>query len=86
VQKNFEALATKLGPSFRNYFVSNFMMNFTDAAHAAELASFAPARTTTGGQTIAARAQEAIMIGADFKARALPAIDDWIKKRNGGRD
>jgi aminopeptidase N len=86
VQKNFEALATKQGPSFRNYFVSNFMANFTDAAHAAELASFAPARATTGGQTIAARAQEAIMISADFKARALPAVDDWIKKHNGGRD
>jgi aminopeptidase N len=85
VQKNFQALATKQGPSFRNYFVSNFMMNFSDAAHAAELASFAPVRETSGGKLVAARAEETIMISADFKARALPAIGDWIKQR-GGRD
>ena len=38
---------------------------------------------TSGGKLVAARAEEAILIGADFKARALPAIDDWIKRRGG---
>ena len=57
------------------------MMVFSDAAHAAELAGFAPAHATSGGKLVAARAQEAIMIGADVKARALPAIDAWIKRR-----
>jgi hypothetical protein len=59
------------------------MMNFTDAARAMELASFAPVHATTGGKMVAARAQEAILISADFKSRALPAIDAWIRKRNG---
>jgi len=81
--QNFQALAKKQGPSFQNYFVSSFMMNFSDAAHAAELASFAPVHETSGGKLVAARAEEAILIGADFKARALPAIDDWIKRRGG---
>ncbi len=81
LQTNFQALANKQGPSFRNYFVANFMMVFSDAAHAAELAGFAPAHATSGGKLVAARAQEAIMIGADVKARALPAIDAWIKRR-----
>ena len=81
IQTNFQALANKQGPSFRNYFVANFMMVFSDAAHAAELAGFAPAHATSGGKLVAARAQEAIMIGADVKARALPAIDAWIKRR-----
>jgi len=83
VRENFQALADKQGPSFRNYFVSNFMMNFSDAAHAAELAGFAPVYATSGGKMVATRAQEAILIAAELKARALPAIDAWIRKRNG---
>jgi ERAP1-like C-terminal domain len=86
IQKNFEALAAKQGPSFRNFFVANFMTNFSDAEHAAELMRFAPAHASSGDKIVAARAEETIMIGADFKARALPAIDTWLKKRNGGRD
>jgi aminopeptidase N len=86
VQKNFEALANKQGPSFRNFFVANFMTNFSDAERAAELARFAPAHASSGGKLVAARAEETIMIGAEFKARALPAIDAWLKKRNGGRE
>ena len=85
VQKNFAALAARQGPSFSNNFVSNFMTNFSDTARAQELASFAPVHATSGSRIVAARAQEAIMIGADVKARVLPAIDDWIKRR-GGRD
>jgi aminopeptidase N len=81
VQNNFAVLAAKQGPSFRDYFVSNFMLNFSDADHAAELASFAPVHATSGGRIVAARAQEAILIAAEFKARALPAIDEWIRRR-----
>ena len=40
---------------------------------------------TSGGRIVAARAQEAIMIAADFKESALPAIDGWIKQ-GGGHD
>jgi aminopeptidase N len=81
VRRNFEALANKQGPYFRNSFVANLMTNFNDAAHAAELADFAPAQATSGGKIMAARSHEAIMIGADVKARVLPAIDDWLKRR-----
>jgi aminopeptidase N len=83
VRENFQALANKQGPSFRYYFVSNFMTNFSDAAHAAELRGFEPVHATTGGKMVAARSEDAIMISAELKARALPAIDEWIKKRNG---
>jgi aminopeptidase N len=86
VQRNFAVLAAKQGPSFRDYFVSNFMLSFSDADRAAELASFAPVHATSGGRAVAARAQEAILIDAEFKARALPAIDDWIKRRSGAHD
>jgi aminopeptidase N len=86
VQQNFEALAGKQGPSFRDYFVANFMTNFSDLDHAAAIARFAPAQATPGGRVIAARAQETIAIAAELKARALPAVDAWIKARNGGHD
>jgi hypothetical protein len=56
------------------------MTNFTDAAHAAELASFAPVHETSGGRLIADRAQERIMTDADFAARQLPALDDWVRR------
>jgi aminopeptidase N len=85
VQQNFAVLAARQGPSFRNYFVSNLMLSFSDADHAAELADFAPVHATSGGRIVAARAQEAILIAAEFKARALPAIDAWLK-RGGTQD
>jgi aminopeptidase N len=85
VQRNFDALAARQGPSFRDAFIANFMTNFTDDAHAAELKRFAPAQATSGGRVMAARALETIAIAADLKTRALPAIAAWINERNGGR-
>ena len=45
------------------------------------LKGFAPAQAATGGRVMMARALETIAIAADLKARALPAIDAWIKAR-----
>jgi aminopeptidase N len=81
VQKNFDVLLAKQGPGFRDQFIANFMTNFSDDAHAAELAAFAPAQSTSGGRVMVARALEAIAISSDFKTRALPAVDAWIKAR-----
>jgi aminopeptidase N len=80
VQKNFDTLLARQGPSFRDQFVPNFMTNFTDDAHAAELAAFAPAQSTSGGRVMVARALESIAISADLKARALPPVDGWIRE------
>ena len=85
VQQNFDALAAKQGPQFRDAFIPNFMTNFSDDAHAAELARFAPAQATPAGRVMTARALETIAISADLKTRALPAVDAWIKEQNGGR-
>ena len=85
VRENYETLARRLGPSFRDAFVANFMTNFSDDAHAFELAHFAPAQATSGGRVMTARALETIAISADLKTRALPAIDAWIKTRDGRR-
>jgi aminopeptidase N len=85
VQKNFDALAAKQGPQFRDAFIPNFMTNFSDDAHAAELSRFAPAQATSGGRVMTARALETIAISADLKTRALPAVDAWIRERSGTR-
>ena len=85
VRTNFDALASKLGPSFRDSFIANFMTNFSDDAHASALKAFAPAQASSGGRVTTARALETIAISADFKARALPAIEAWITQRNGAR-
>ena len=83
VQKNFAALAARQGPSFRDAFVANLMSSFSDTERADELATFAPTHATPGGKIIAARAREAILIDAEFKARVVPALDDWLQRRTG---
>jgi aminopeptidase N len=80
IQKNLDALTARQGPDFRDEFIPNFMINFHDEAHAAELARFAPAQATTGGRVMTARAMEAIALSADVKARVLPAIDRWVRE------
>lgn len=82
VRENFDTLLARQGPAFRDQFVANLMTNFSDAAHAAELAAFVPAQATSGGRVTTARALETIAIAADLKARALPAVDAWIKERS----
>jgi aminopeptidase N len=85
VQKHYDALFARLGPSFRDEFIPGLMTNFSDGAYAAELLQFAPAQATSGGKVMTARAVETIAISADLKARALPAVDAWIKEQAGGR-
>ncbi len=81
VKENLAALAVRQGPAFQNTFPANLMTNFTDAAHAAELAGFAPAHATSGGRIVAARSYERIMTDADFSAQQLPAVDEWLRRR-----
>jgi aminopeptidase N len=81
VKANFGALAAKQGPSFQDNFPAGLLSSFTDAAHAQELADFAPAHKTSGGRTVASRAYERIMTDADFSAQLLPAVDAWVKGR-----
>jgi aminopeptidase N len=81
LKENFAALAAKQGPGFQNAFPANLLTNFTDAAHATELANFAPAHATSGGQLAAERAYERIMTDADFSAQQLPAVNEWVKRR-----
>jgi hypothetical protein len=81
LRENFDALLARQGPTFRDQFIANFMTNFSDEAHAAELAAFAPVQATSGGRVMTARALEVIAISADLKARALPAVEAWIGQR-----
>ena len=81
VKANFDKLAARQGPSFRDNFPAGLLMAFTDAAHAQELAGFAPAHETSGGRVVSARAFERIMSDADFAAQQLPAVDAWVQGR-----
>jgi hypothetical protein len=62
--------------------MSSLMANFADRAHAEELANFAPVHETAGGRIAAARAQEEIVEAADFRARQVPAVDEWVKQHS----
>ena len=78
MQANFEALATKQGPSFRDIFAANLMTNFTDARMPPNC-EFRAGAGDLRRRVMTARALETIAISADLKARALPAIDAWIR-------
>jgi aminopeptidase N len=80
VKANFDTLAARQGPSFQDTFPAHMLTMFSDAAHARELADFAPAHKTPGGRTVAARAYERIMTDADFSAQQLPAVNAWVKE------
>jgi aminopeptidase N len=81
VRDNLDKLAARQGPTFRDNIASNILGNFTDAAHAAELAAFGPAHETSGGRIVAARVEERILTDADFIARQLPQVDAWVRGR-----
>jgi aminopeptidase N len=83
VKANFATLSAKQGPSFQDTFPAGMLGNFTDAAHAQELADFGPAHATSGGRTVAARTYERMMTDVDFAAQQLPAVDAWVKERMG---
>ena len=78
IRQNLDALTALRGPDFRDQFIPNFMTNFHDEAHAAELAQFAPAQATTGGRVMTARALEGIAISIDVERHTLPLVDRWI--------
>jgi aminopeptidase N len=80
LQKNFTALADREGSSLYKEYVASFMRNFSDRRRAAELAGFAPVQTS-GARAAARKVEREIRLAADFKARALPAIDAWIKRQ-----
>jgi ERAP1-like protein len=85
VRENFQALAARQAPFFRDNFAATLLANFSDREHAADLANFAPAHATSGGRVMAARMEEIILTDADFVARILPGVDDWVQGHAGRR-
>ncbi len=79
VKRYFEALAYKFGSTFRATSMSSLMANFSDPARAEELKQFAPAYETSDGRTEAERTRERILADAEFVARQIPAMDEWMQ-------
>jgi len=80
VKRHFETLADKLGSSFRATSMSTLMANFSDPARAEELKQFVPAYETSDGRTEAERTRERILADAEFVARQIPAVDEWVRQ------
>jgi len=80
VKRHFETLADKFGSTFRATSMSTLMANFSDPARAEELKQFAPAHETSDGRTEAERTRERILADAEFVARQIPAIDEWVRQ------
>jgi aminopeptidase N len=69
LQKNFAALAARLGPSFAQHFVPNFMRHFSDPDHAQALVAFTRAHASAAAHEAAKAAYDAIMADAELKER-----------------
>jgi aminopeptidase N len=80
VKRHFETLADKFGSSFRATSMSILMANFSDPARAEELKQFAPAYETSDGRTEAERTRVRILADAEFVARQIPAMDEWVRE------
>jgi len=80
VKRHFETLADKFGSTFRATSMSSLMANFSDPARAEELKQFAPAYETSDGQAEAERTRERILADAEFVARQIPAVDEWVRQ------
>jgi aminopeptidase N len=82
VLRNLDALAAKRGSAFRPGFIPDLMTAFSDPARADELDTLAPVQATAAGRAAAARARETILNNAEFRAKVLPAIEEWLKQRS----
>jgi aminopeptidase N len=80
VKRHFETLADKLGSSFRATSMSTLMAHFSDPARAEELKQFAPAHETSEGRDEAERTRDRILADAEFVARQIPAVDEWVRQ------
>jgi aminopeptidase N len=80
VKRHFETLTDKFGSSFRATSMSTLMANFSDPARAEELKQFAPAHETSDGRAEAERMRERILADAEFVARQIPAVDEWVRQ------
>lgn len=77
-----DALLAKQRPQFRDQFIANVMTNFSDEAMPSNSPPLHLCRRLPVGGVMTTRATETIAIAADRKARALPAVDAWIRQRN----
>jgi aminopeptidase N len=80
LQNNFATLAARLGPSFAQHFVPNFMRHFSDRGHAEALVAFSRVHGSAAAQQAAKTAYEAIMADAELKERLLPSVQVWISR------
>ncbi len=80
LQNNFATLAARLGPSFAQDFVPNFMRHFSDRDHAEALVAFTRAHGSAAAHEATKTAYEAIMADAELKERLLPSIQAWISR------
>ena len=78
---NFDALASKQGPSFRHTFASNLMANFADRSAPPSWRVSPRCMRPPADASWRRASQERILTDADFVAQQLPAIEDWIKRR-----
>jgi aminopeptidase N len=77
---HFAQLSVTLGPTFQDYFVPDFMSNFTDLGHTVWLERFAAPNQSSGARIASSRAEESIAANADFCARLLPDLNEAITR------
>ena len=82
VRQNLKRLTEKLDFWGRLNYAPNLMTSFSDAARADELETFSREHLTKDADKEVAKAAAKIRFQAKLKARELPRIDAWLRKRS----
>jgi aminopeptidase N len=81
VRANLPSLVARHGASFKASLLPKLIENLADQTRAAELASYAPSRDTSGGRA-AARATQRVAVNAELATRLLPDLDEWLAQQS----
>jgi hypothetical protein len=82
VRQNLKKLTEKLDLWGRLNYVPYLMSAFSDAARAEELEAFSKEHLSQDADKEVAKAAEKIRFQARLKARELPRIEAWLRKRS----
>ena len=78
LQANFDRLAERQEPTFRDGIAPDLLASFPDRRFAEALEGFAPARATPGGRIAMARGLARLQSDIEQSTRLMPQIDSWV--------
>lgn len=81
LQQNFDALAARQEPGFREGVAQDVLASKPDRGQVAAIEAFAPAHATPGARIASERATARILADIEQRQRLMPQVDAWAAAR-----